>query len=442
MSISEVPFSELAARLDADYYRPEFVKNEAFLERVRSAPLAEVADLAADRVDPVAAPSEELEYIDIANVDVLDGNVTLQRMRGWEAPSRARKLVAGGDVLLSTVRPNRNAVALIDAPLAGAVCSTGFAVLRPRRIDPHFLFAYMKTRFARYQLMRRTSATLYPAVAETTFPRLLIPPVEDEVRSEIVEAIRGAIDARRRAKEAYASALEALYVKLGRPRGTATEVAYEVPFSSLRATLDAPGHHPLYLETLNRVRGSGVAVAPLSEAADWRREVLNTEREPGTTFDVVELEDVSQDDGTVRRGRRLRGWEVGGPRVRFRAGDILLSRLRFYLREVALVPADLPAGLCSPEFYVLRPRLDPYYLLAYLRSDFGYNQMRFKSEGSTRPRYPRSGAANLQVAVPETRVQQEIGDAMREAHEARYRSRRLVSEAVRRLEKHITSLAS
>jgi len=441
MSIAEVRFSELASRLDADYYRPEFVENEALLPRLASSPLAQVADLATDRVDPAASPADEFGYIDITNVDVIDGSVTLQRMRGWQASSRARKRVAEGDVLVSTVRPNRSAIALIDASLAGAVGSTGFAVVRPRAIDPAFLFAYLKTRFARLQLVRRTSATLYPAVAEASVLRLLVPPVADAVRRGIASSIRAAIRARGEARDAYDKALGALYAKLGRPRRTATEVAYEVPFSSLGETLDAPDHHPLYVETLDLLHSSGSPVVPLSEAARWRRETFRPETEPATAYDVVELEDVSQEDGTLRRVRHLRGWEVGGPRVRFRAGDILLSRLRFYLREIALVPRDASGGLCSPEFYALEPKLDPHYLLAYLRSDFGYNQMRFKSEGSTRPRYPRNKAANLQVAVPEPEVQREIGDAMRRAHEARYRSRRLVQEAVRHLEHHIASLS-
>ncbi len=49
-----------------------------------------------------------------------------------EAPSRARKLVAAGDVLISTVRPERKAIGVVPADLDGAVCSTGIAVLRPK----------------------------------------------------------------------------------------------------------------------------------------------------------------------------------------------------------------------------------------------------------------------------------------------------------------------
>ena len=46
------------------------------------------------------------------------------------APSRARKLVKAGDVLVSTVRPERGTVGIVGSHQDGSVCTTGLAVLR------------------------------------------------------------------------------------------------------------------------------------------------------------------------------------------------------------------------------------------------------------------------------------------------------------------------
>jgi hypothetical protein len=76
------------------------------------------------------APSARIRYIDISSVDrdvkAISG---VAEMRGRDAPSRARQLVQAGDVLVSTVRPNLNAVALVPRELDGATASTGFTVL-------------------------------------------------------------------------------------------------------------------------------------------------------------------------------------------------------------------------------------------------------------------------------------------------------------------------
>ena len=65
-------------------------------------------------------PDAEAEfiYVDIASVDRETKKITSpQRMLGKDAPSRARKLIKVGDTIVSTTRPNLNAVALVDGKL-------------------------------------------------------------------------------------------------------------------------------------------------------------------------------------------------------------------------------------------------------------------------------------------------------------------------------------
>ena len=76
------------------------------------------------------APS--FTYIDLSSIDKdrkLIHEVTI--VHPSEAPSRARQLVQENDILVSTVRPNLNGVALIGPEYDGATASTGYCVLRP-----------------------------------------------------------------------------------------------------------------------------------------------------------------------------------------------------------------------------------------------------------------------------------------------------------------------
>ncbi len=54
-----------------------------------------------------------------------------QQLTFASAPSRARRLVCDGDVIVSTVRTYLRAIAPIRDPEPGTVVSTGFAVVRP-----------------------------------------------------------------------------------------------------------------------------------------------------------------------------------------------------------------------------------------------------------------------------------------------------------------------
>lgn len=133
------------------------------------------------------APDEYLSYIDIASVDQERKQVVgHQRVLGAEAPSRARQLVEQGDVLVSTVRPNLNAVAFVGSEHQGATASTGFSVLRasPKKLDGRFLYHWSKhPRFVE-MLTKRATGQSYPAVSdkiikETEIP---LPPLEEQKR--------------------------------------------------------------------------------------------------------------------------------------------------------------------------------------------------------------------------------------------------------------------
>ena len=71
---------------------------------------------------------EIIEYIDISSVSV-GKLIRTTAYKTKDAPSRAKRLVRHGDIIWSTVRPNRKSFLLIHLPPPNLVVSTGFAVI-------------------------------------------------------------------------------------------------------------------------------------------------------------------------------------------------------------------------------------------------------------------------------------------------------------------------
>jgi type I restriction enzyme S subunit len=89
-------------------------------------------------------PALEMIYVDIGGVNSLGRLVEKEPLTFGAAPSRARRVVREGDVIVSTVRTYLRAIAAIREPGPGTIVSTGFAVVRP---DDH-----LTTTFASYAL--------------------------------------------------------------------------------------------------------------------------------------------------------------------------------------------------------------------------------------------------------------------------------------------------
>lgn len=78
--------------------------------------------------DPRAIPDSTFRYVDISNVNNLTKIIErTTEVIGKDAPSRARKIIKSNDIIVSTVRPNLNAVAIVPDTLDEQICSTGFS---------------------------------------------------------------------------------------------------------------------------------------------------------------------------------------------------------------------------------------------------------------------------------------------------------------------------
>ena len=110
-------------------------------------------------------PDFELAYIDIGNVDSQGRVHDIVNYRFEDAPSRARRIVRDGDVIISTVRTYLQAIAPVENPPENLIVSTGFAVVRPSNLlDPRFCkYALRANRFL-WEVESRSTGVSYPAV--------------------------------------------------------------------------------------------------------------------------------------------------------------------------------------------------------------------------------------------------------------------------------------
>jgi type I restriction enzyme, S subunit len=136
-----------------------------------------------DEALPENTPPEfELRYIDIGNVESSEGIIAADQLTFDTAPSRARRIVRDGDTIVSTVRTYLRAIAPIRNPPGNLIVSTGFAVVRPRKIDSHFLsYALRESSFVE-TVVARSVGVSYPAVNASevgTIP-ISIPPTNEQ----------------------------------------------------------------------------------------------------------------------------------------------------------------------------------------------------------------------------------------------------------------------
>jgi hypothetical protein len=186
-----------AKRLDSQYFAPRV---EQLITRL-SASGSTVRGVAPPRRENFFPSSHgEFRYIEISDLHS-DGTASCTTIAMSDAPSRATQFVRTGDVLTSTVRPNRRLSAIVSPEQDGCVASSGFVVLQPSAVPAEVLLTYLRLPLFCELMDLHTSASLYPAISERDLLALPFPKISKPTCDKIVSTVRSAHTARAHARE-------------------------------------------------------------------------------------------------------------------------------------------------------------------------------------------------------------------------------------------------
>ncbi|MER5098140.1 restriction endonuclease subunit S [Providencia sp. DFU6] len=110
---------------------------------------------------------EDFTFSYISLSDVSSGNIskTLEKHSFKSAPSRARRVLQNGDIIMATVRPNLQGFAKITEEFSHCVASTGFAVLSPKdNVSGEFIYQCLYSYQITKQIESLVVGSNYPAI--------------------------------------------------------------------------------------------------------------------------------------------------------------------------------------------------------------------------------------------------------------------------------------
>ena len=118
-------------------------------------------------------PNLEINYVEIGDVNDINGIAHITKYRFEDAPSRARRKTRKDDVIVSTVRTYLKAIAKV--PDNGIIVSTGFAVLRAIDVNSSYLaFCCISSNFID-SVVALSKGISYPAITASELLNLFIP---------------------------------------------------------------------------------------------------------------------------------------------------------------------------------------------------------------------------------------------------------------------------
>ena len=178
-----------SGRLDAEYYQRKYDDYTALIHAYKGGaqPVIQACPPRMQNFTPLA--DTEYQYIELSNIgksgDINGCTVDV----GANLPSRARRLVHTGNVIISSIEGSLDSCALVGAEYDNALCSTGFYVINSTVINPETLLVLFKSPLLQNLLKKNCSGTILTAINKDEFLSIPVPLIDPAKQSEIASLI-------------------------------------------------------------------------------------------------------------------------------------------------------------------------------------------------------------------------------------------------------------
>ena len=431
MQFSIVQFTEVKSRgfrMDAEYWHPEFIKNSTLVS-----PKIKIKDVVAPSISNIKSSpvNQNFDYLEISNISTTSCEYHTVLVTPEEKPDRAHYILKEKDIVVSTVRPNRNAVAFVQKD--GIIGSSGLAVLRAKSIEPEYLFAFCKTDYFIKCLVRANKASMYPAVAISDIldTPLLFP--SKEFMDIITEIIRDALLCVDIAREIYNDTQDFLvsHIQIAEYQPI-DRLYFEKNFSDIRRAgrMDAEYFQPKYDEIVAAIKDYTGGWSTLKSLVSLQEADFKPESE--SEYKYIELANITDygvvTDCMIGQGKDL---PTRARRV-VSTGDVIVSPIEGSLSSIAIIDEEYDQSLCSTGFHVINSTaLNSETLFVFLKSIAGQLQLKKGCSGTILTAINKDEFGNIVVPLVAEKAQLEIQKSVSESFDLRQLSQKLLERAKR-----------
>lgn len=400
---------------------PERLWHEQHKPNLSTTELADLVEVVTDTWLPAeASRTITFSYIDISSVDVATGRIgEVKSITADDAPARARRLVRAGDVLVSTVRPERGSVAIVPVSLDGAVASTAFVVLRPTRTSAAIVWAWLRAAEVRERLSAGATGGTFPTIRQSQLLQLPVPVHSQEDFSRLTQQVQQIINRTVSAATSDGAPVQgpSLLREFGIQMQKRKETLFWVDRSVLNVDrLDPESYVPHLAGLVDRLQQVSHPVLPLGSIATVMAGAP-TRSADGEGVPILRPRNVLEGRLDLTELAQVEPMRAAVP---VEAGDLLVTVAGARTGEAALVTKEAEGLLIDNNLALVRAgdrkgpqQVDPDYLVAYLNSDLGRMLVsRETSSTGTIQRLSVGGLKELPVVLPSLAEQRRIATTL------------------------------
>lgn len=332
-------------------------------------------------------PKTEIEYLDIGGLDENGNIIETNQYKFSDAPSRARRKVKSGDVIISTVRTYLKAITSISKEHSNLIVSTGYCVISPEdEIDSDYFGQLVRSENFIDEIISLSRGVSYPSTNASDIANIVIPIPSLEEQLKISQLIQWKIEKINSLITKNNQLIKLLEEKKQATINQAVTKGLDPNVRMKDSGIEWIGKIPVHWE-LKKLKYSLFLLTAKSDGSN-----------------KIALENIESKTGKYI----FTDTEFQGDGIAFNIGDILFGKLRPYLAKVW--EAEFK-GNAVGDFFVLRPneRNNAKFRKYQILSNKVIRVLDGSTFGAKMPRVSWDFMGNLKLPEPPLEEQTKIG---------------------------------
>ena len=178
-----------SGRLDAEYYQKKYEGFRGLISNYKGKVSTVKENCILKDGNFMLEDKSSYKYIELSNIGK-SGDITgCTQSLGEKLPSRAKRKVSFGDVLISSIEGSLKSCAMVTQEFDNSICSTGFYVINSNEINPETLLVLFKSEPIQKILKQKCSGTILTAINKDEFLTVPLPIVDLKTQQQISDKV-------------------------------------------------------------------------------------------------------------------------------------------------------------------------------------------------------------------------------------------------------------
>lgn len=402
-----------------------------------------------DSISKYFSPIKETKISSEATINL--DNVSEGFVSGFstERVKSAKKIVSGGDIIISKLRPYLKEMAYIPDTIKQIPVSTEFIVLREKHSKNEMRFVlipFMLSKYVQDILFWSQQGSNHPRFEERMLLELKMPDMPKNISLRIIKLVKDALNANRLSIELHKEAQILIIKKLHLENNSESDINKygQVLLSQTNESnrLDAE-----YFDPRNRIEN--IAKFPLVPLSKITSKLSNgktpaSEEYTESGVSIIKVENLDDESGLVNSSNSFIpvDWAKKNPKAHTEKSDILMlcaAHHPSYVGKSNVLLDESEQLRCAVgELIIIRVKSSfrSEFISLYLNIPIVKKNIRRLIRGNTAHLYP-SDLASLPVPDIKKEVQDEISEIVRKSHIESQKSKKLLFQAKKEIEEYI-----